>query len=110
MRANHPSARGIAATAFLTLAMLAALAACSSADAPPPPPTTAPFPERMLTPAPTTTASVSPPAARTAEPSAPAQPLAPKFELASADGGSVSLDSLLEGRRATALVFYRGLF
>ena len=35
---------------------------------------------------------------------------APDFDLPAAGGGTVSLSQMLDGKRAAALVFYRGLF
>lgn len=46
-----------------------------------------------------------------ATPSGTPQPLrAPEFSLQSADGSTVSLSALLDGREGAALVFYRGFF
>ena len=47
----------------------------------------------------------------TAPPSATPESLrAPEFSLPSADGGTVSLSGLLDGKDGAALVFYRGFF
>ena len=57
---------------------------------------------------PTSTPTV---AASTATPVATPESLrAPEFSLPSADGGTVSLSGLLDGKDGAALVFYRGFF
>ena len=57
---------------------------------------------------PTSTPTV---AASTATPAATPESLrAPEFSLPAADGGTVSLSGLLDGKDGAALVFYRGFF
>ena len=115
------------------VAAVGGLAACGgSGDGaaqaqPPATPTTIAAAQALPTSTPTaqapptsTTAAQTPPtatppaaavAAATATPAATPESLrAPEFSLPAADGGTVSLSGLLDGKDGAALVFYRGFF
>ena len=93
-----------------------ALAACASPsdDVRTPPPTTTPVPAPPTVESPPATARTPVVApivtAVIATPTPIPRETAPAFDLPAAGGGAVSLSTLLEGRKAAVLVFYRGLF
>ena len=118
LRATASNLSRLARAGLALVAALAvlALAACASPsdDVRTPPPTTTPVPAPPTVESPPTTARTPVVApivtAVIATPTPVPRETAPAFDLPAAGGGAVSLSKLLEGRKATVLVFYRGLF
>ena len=92
---------------IVAIAVAVAIAACVGEDALP---TATPAPPLVFTATPLASPTLAPSQAATQTPggtSEPAPPQAPAFSLPTGTGETFSLDGLLEGHDALALVFYR---